>query len=147
MFKAPADKLLNLTERRAEEIAKQWWENVRQNPRTPSYHSFLEREAVAQAVLFYKNQKRMYHSENPYEEGMAFFSQYAKDRHAEGIPLNEAIYVMVLMRRHMWLFAEYQELFTSVLDMYGAIQVINRTVLITDYGTYITAQKYQELTA
>jgi hypothetical protein len=147
MFKVAADKLLDLVELRAEEIAKEWWKNVRQNPRTPSYHPLLEREAVAQAVLFYKNLRRIYYSENPYEEGVPYFSQYAKERHAEGIPLHEAIYAMVLMRRHMWLFAEYQDLFTNLLDMYGAIQVINRTVLITDYATFITAQKYHEMTA
>jgi hypothetical protein len=88
----------------------------------------------------------MYDSKNPYEGVVPHFSQYAKDRYAEGIPLHEAIYAMILMRRHIWLFAEYQELFTSALDMYGAIQVINRTVLITDYATYITAQEYQDLT-
>jgi hypothetical protein len=147
MFKVTADKLLDLVELRAEEIAKAWWKNVRQNPRTPSYHPLTDREAVAQAVLFYRNLRRMYYSENPYEEEVPYFSQYAKDRYAEGIPLHEAIYAMVLMRRHMWLFAEYQDLFTSLLDMYGAIEVINRTVLITDYATFIIAQKYQEMAA
>jgi len=147
MFKVAADKLLDLVELRAEDIAKEWWKNVRQNPRTPSYHPLTDREAVAQAVLFYKNLRRIYYSENPYEEEVPYFSQYAKERYGEGMPLQEAIYAMVLMRRHMWLFAEYQDLFTSLLDMYGAIQVINRTVLITDYATFIIAQKYHEMTA
>lgn len=147
MFKAAADKLLDLVERRAEEIAKEWWKNVSQNPRTPSYHSLFERETVAQAVIFYKNLRRIYYSENPYEEGLPYFNEYAKERYDEDIPLHEAIHAMVLMRRHMWLFAEYQDLFTNLLDMYGAIQVINRTILITDYATFIIAQKYHELTA
>jgi len=146
MFQVGANRLLDLVERHAEEIAREWWGNVRQNPRTRSYHLLLEKQALDQAVLFYKNLRQMYDSKNPYEGVVPHFSQYAKDRYAEGIPLHEAIYAMILMRRHIWLFAEYQELFTSALDMYGAIQVINRTVLITDYATYITAQEYQDLT-
>jgi hypothetical protein len=45
----------------------------------------------------------------------------------------------------MWVFAEFQVLFTSALDQYQASDGINRTVLLTDYGIIAMIRKYSEL--
>ena len=146
MYRVFADKLLDFAERHAEEIARQWCKSVRTSPRTLSYHSIPEKECFPQAVLIYKNLRRMYFSEEPYREASAHFGQYAEARHAEGIPLHEAIYALIMMRRHVWVFAEFQALFIKAADLYHAVESINRVVLIFDYAVYIVAQKYQELT-
>ena len=47
----------------------------------------------------------MYFSEKPYQEIEGYFTRYAEEGHDEGIPLHECIYALILMRRHIWLFA------------------------------------------
>jgi hypothetical protein len=54
-MRAFADKLVEITERHAEEIAEQWCRAVRTSNRTPSYHVIAEDRCVQQAVNFYKN--------------------------------------------------------------------------------------------
>ena len=140
-----ADRLLNLADRRAEAIAERWCKSVKKNPRTPSYHSLPDDECLSQAVSCYKNLKQMYHSEKPYEEASVYFTRYAEARHAEGIPLHESIYALLMVRRHIWLFAEIEALFVSAVDLHQAIECINRVVLLFDYAVCILAQRYHEM--
>lgn len=145
MRKIFADKLLDFTHRNAEEIAKQWCKSVRINPRTPSYHSLPEDKCFPQAVSCYKNLRQMYFSEKPHEEVWMYFTQYAEARHAEGIPLHESIYALIMIRRHIWLSAEFHALFVSAVDLHQAVECINRVVLLFDYAIYILAQRYHEM--
>lgn len=145
MQKAFADKLLDFADRQAEAIAGQWCKAVRNNPRTPSYHSLPEDKCLSQAVSCYRNLRRMYHSEKPYDEVEHHFTRYAEARHKEGIPLHEAIYALVMMRRHIWLSAEFQVLFISSVDLHHGMDSINRVVLLFDYAIYILAQRYDEM--
>jgi hypothetical protein len=74
-----------------------------------------------------------------------YFSNFAQEQFYENIPLDEAIYALMMLRRQMWLFAEFQVLFTSALDQYQASDSINRTVLLTDYGILAIVNKYRDL--
>ncbi len=144
--RALVDKLLELTELRAGEIAERWYKSVSTNPRTPSYRSLPKEKSVLRATSLYKNLKQMYFSDNPYQEVLQFLEGrgYVESLQADGIPLHEAIYALVMMRRHIWLYAELQALFTTPMDMYQATEGINRTLLLFDYAAYIIAQKYQK---
>ncbi len=145
MYVAYADKLLNFTEQHAEEIAKLWYKALLSNPKTASYKKVREFKLLPQGTAFYKNLKKLYFEQKGYDVASAYFSRFAEDQYYENIPLEEAIYALIMLRRQMWLFAEFQVLFTSALDQYQASDSINRTVLITDYGIYAIAKKYKEL--
>lgn len=144
-----SDRLLDLCEYRAEEISKRWYKDVRGNPRNPSYRSLPEERCIPQAVSLYKNLKQMYFAKNPYQEVLQFFERkrYAEVMYAEGVPLHEAIYALILMRRHIWLFAELHAVFsTAAIDLYQMVESVNRVVLLFDYAIYIVTQQYQEMT-
>ncbi len=145
MYIAYADKLLNFTEQHAQEIAKLWAKALVSNPKTTAYKKVREFKLVNQGESFYKNLKRMYFEQNTYDVATAYFSKFAEEQFYENIPLDEAVYALILLRRQMWLFAEFQVLFTSALDQYQASDGINRTVLLTDYGIIAMIRKYNEL--
>ncbi len=148
MYRALADKLLDLAYLHAKEIAVRWHEALVANPRTPSYHSLPKERLVLQAVSFYKELKELYFVENSYQEVLRFLerTRYVEDMYGEGVPPHEAIYALTLMRRHMWLYAELQALFTTASDMFQAMESINRALLLFDYAQYIVVQKYHDLT-
>ncbi|NPU85624.1 MAG: hypothetical protein HPY65_14205 [Syntrophaceae bacterium] len=140
-----ATKLIEITERNAETIAQQWYNNVRMNPRTPSYHKIPEDEAKKQAMYFYTNFRKLFYSDNPFEEAQDLFSKYAEARYREKIPLPEAVYAMTLMRRHMWLFSTSQAVFITAVEHHHAAESQSRTILMFDYAVYILVQKFEEL--
>lgn len=144
-MKVFADRLINVLEHHRREIAQQWCNAVRQNPRTPSFNNFSEEELLKRAGFFYKNLITMYFSEKPYTEVRKYFSEYAEVSYEHKIPLHEALYALIMMRRHMWLFADFQEPFLSAMDHRQAVETINKTIRIFDHGIYIITQRYGEL--
>ena len=140
-----ADKLIDITELHKDSIAKEWCKAVRANPRTPSFHKLLSEECFTRALSFYTNLRKIYYSAKPYTEVRQFFASYAEENFREGIPLHETIYSMIMMRRHMWLYADFQAPFLTAIDHQQAVETINKTIRIFDHGIYLVIQKYNEL--
>ena len=113
--------------------------------RTPSYHSLPKDMVIEQGIDFYRLFRRMSLAENPYEEAKTFSWKYAEDFYRKKIPLHEAIYALMLMRRNLWLYAEFQGTFVTALEKQQAVESLNRTILMFDYVSYQVIEKYQEL--
>ena len=143
-MKSHATKLIDLTEGHAETISEQWYNNVKSNPKTPTYHGMRKEDAIWQALHFYRDLRSMFYTDDPFASAQKIFGKYADDRFKEGIPLNEAIYALILMRRHMWLFAEFQATFITAIEHQQAIESLNRTILVFDYAVYVIAKRYEE---
>ena len=144
-MKAHATKLIEITELNAADIAKKWLKDVRANPRTPSYQNLPEDRALDHAIEFYSHFRALFCTEKPFQEARKFFSKYADERFTEGIPLHEALYALVLMRRHIWLYAEFQAIFITAVEQHQAVESLTRTILMFDYATYVLAERYEEL--
>jgi len=144
-MKTFATKLVDLTQKNTEEITRQWAKDVKTNQRTYTYHDAPEDKIILQAKDFYLNFQEMFFHEAPYEQAEEIFEKYADDRYKEGIPLHEAMYALILMRRHMWLYAEFQSLFNAEVEHRQAVESLSRTILMFDYIMYIIARKYWKL--
>jgi hypothetical protein len=144
-MKAYATKLIDFIETKSEEMARQWAADVRKNHRTPSYHGLPEEKVIPQAIFFYTHFRQMFFTENPYDTAKAFFARYAEERYREKIPLQEAIYGLILMRRHLWLYAEFRTAYETSVDLHQMAEGLNRTILMFDYAMYQITEKYQEL--
>ena len=145
MYRSFADKLIEVTERHAEEISRQWCQAVRSNPKTPFYHALSAEECYPRAIKFYRNLRRIYFSAQPYTEVHEYFSSYAEQIYGDGVPLDQAIYALIMMRRHMWLFAEFQATFITAADREQAVESINKTIRLFDHGIYIVIRRYETL--
>jgi hypothetical protein len=145
---ALADKLLDLCRNHADKIAELWYKAVSANPRTTSYSGLNKDVLIRQVSSFYENLKQLYFSENPYYEVRRFLDaiHYAEYVYNHGIPLHEAVYAIIIMRRYIWLYAEMQAiLYNTSLEMYQALESVNRTILLFDYAIYIITQWYTEM--
>jgi hypothetical protein len=144
-MQAYAAKLIDLIESKAENIARQWAADVMTHSRTPSYHFLPKEMVIDQGIGFYKLFRRMSIAENPYEEAKTFSWKYAEKFYKENIPLREAIYALMLLRRNLWLYAEFQGTFFTALEKQQAVESLNRTILLFDYVSYQVTEKYEEL--
>ena len=144
-MKAFTTKLVDLTQKNAETIAKQWAKDVKTNAKTYTYHEASEDKIILQAKDFYSNFQMMFFHESPYEQAEEIFEKYAEERYREGTPLHEALYALILMRRHMWLYAEFQAMFNAEVEHQQAVGSLSRTILMFDYIIYVVARKFWKL--
>jgi hypothetical protein len=145
--KALTDRLMDLCSQNTEKIGEQWYKSVITNPRTPSYRSISKESCMRHAIFIYKNLRRMYFADNPYQEVKRVLDAtgYAEDQYSRRIPVAEAIYALILIRRHVWLYAESAALFNTAADMYPTLQSNNRVLLLFDYAIYIVTERYEKL--
>jgi hypothetical protein len=143
MMKSYATQLIEITEKHAEAIARQWYNNIKMNPKTPYYHKMPEEKVIQQALNFFSRVGKLFLSDNPFDDAHIQFAQHAEESYTARIPLSQAIYALTLMRRHIWLYAEPQ--FMTAVEHHHATESLNRTILMFDYATYVLALKYDEL--
>ena len=139
---ADSIKLLDITEQNAEEIAEHWAMDVQKNKRTTYYQNLTKEKLIVYAVDFYRNLRNLLTADNRSEITQKYFQKYAKKCHENGLPLHEAIYGLVLMRRHMALYADFQAIYIDALEHQQAIDSTMRIMLMTDYAVYEITQYY-----
>jgi hypothetical protein len=147
MAKAHADRLMDMCRNHADEIAEVWYKALSSNSKTTSFRLMPKEGAVRHAMAFYKNLEELYFAEDCFKavEHTLDVDGFAEDYFMRGIPIEEALYTLVLLRRHIWSFADGQALYDPVLlDLASAVESVNRIVLIFDYADYIVAKKYRE---
>ena len=142
---AHTTKLIDTIEYKAQAIAEQWYKNVKINPKTPVFHTMPEAKAMDLALSFYGNFRKLFATEKPFEEAHVLFDRYARECYDERIPLPQAVYSLILMRRHLWLFAEYQAVFETAVEQRHALESQSRMILMFDYAQYVVVLTYDEL--
>lgn len=137
-------KLLDVLEANIDEIAGHWAADVKKNKRTVHYKDIADEKLVLQAIKFYSQLRNMLAVPNRYDKTQEFFMHYARTCYENGIPLHESIYALNMMRRHMWLYAEFQAIFINAIEHHQAIDSVMRIMLLIDHAVYEITQYYQD---
>lgn len=144
-MKTYAIKYVELVKQHAEDMAKRWAEDVRSNRKTTYYKYLDEQKIISQCIKFYQRFTKMFLDEKLSPDILKYCRTYAQESYTWGIPLNEALYALILMRRHIWLYAEFQTIFSKGIDQRQAVDTLSRTILLFDYAAYEITKEYQEL--
>lgn len=144
-MKTYAIKYVELGERHAEKMAKRWALDVQNNIHTKKYKELPEDEIIRQSLKFYQHFSKMFLDEKIKENTLEYFRAYAQESFAMGIPMNQAVYALILLRRHIWLYAEFQVVFSMGIEQRQALDTLNRTILLFDHATYEVTKEYQKL--
>jgi hypothetical protein len=145
--KALADRLMDFCCQNSELIAEKWYKSVLTNPRTVSFRTNPRESCLRHATFIYNNLGKMYFANNPYQEIQRVLDAtgYAEEQYSRRVPLADALYSLIIMRRYVWIYAESSALFNTAGDMYSALQSTNRILLLFDYALYIVAEKYEKM--
>ncbi len=144
-MKTYAVKYVELAELHAGRMAKRWALDVQNNARTKKYKDLDEESIINQGVKFYHNFSKMFAEDKISESTLKYFRTYTKESFDMSIPMDEAVYALILLRRHIWLYAEFQTIFSSGIDQRQALDTLSRTILLFDYAIYEVTKEYQEL--
>ena len=137
-----SDRLVRMIEQHAEELTRALVENLQSNPRTASYHR-LSREAIhGRAYDVYKNLGLWLHSKAE-EDIKANYSELGKKREAEGVPISEVVYALILTKYHLRDYIQAAGLVDSAVDLYQEQELHRLLGHFFDKAIYYTVRAYE----
>jgi hypothetical protein len=139
-----SQSLVELIEKNADPLARQWLQDVSKNLHTPFYHTFNPDDLYERALNMYKRLGYWLSMEAPKEESARFYKKYGEDRYREGFPLPQLIYSFILFRRHLWLYILHAGFLDSAYELLRALELNNRVILFFDRALYNMALGYDE---
>ena len=139
-----SQKFVELIEKNAEKLAREWLGDVRKNVHTPTYHTFDEDRLYQRAFNMYKNLGQWLNVQTPKEQTAKYYRKYGHDRCQEGFPLPEVIYSFILFRRHLWLFILHSGFLDTAYELLRALELNNRVILFFDRALHSMAVGYEE---
>ena len=113
--------LVNLIERNADNLTKEWLADVQKHPDTPTYHNFAPDELYKRCFKVYSQLEKWLSYETPKEEIAGTYMQLGKTRRSEGFGLPEVIQALILVRRRLWLRILSEGFLDSALEYSRAL--------------------------
>jgi hypothetical protein len=139
-----SQKFVDLIEKNAEKLAREWLQDVRKNVHTPTYHTFDEDRLYQRAFNMYKNLGQWLNVQTPKEQTSKYYLKYGQDRYQEGFPLPELIYSFILFRRHLWLFILHSGFLDTAYELLRALELNNRVILFFDRALHSMVLGYED---
>lgn len=137
-----AARLVRAIEEHAEELTRGVLDDLATNPRTPSYHALSRAELHGRVYEVYRNLGRWLDDATG-EAVDASYGALGRYRRAEGIPLEEVVYALILTKQHLRDYILRTGLVASVVDLYQEEDLNLRLDQFFDRALYHTVKGYQ----
>jgi len=137
-------KLIKIIQEHSSNLAHQWYEKVQQSPTTPTYQTFDEKALMERVQNVYANLERWLEEEPSQVE--RYFTDLGAERSQEGFKLSETLSALFIAKRILWEYVMSQGLLDTALDLYQALDLVNRVRLFFDNAAYYIAVGYENVT-
>lgn len=135
-------RLVRMIEDHAEQLTRGVLDDLQTNSRTPAYHK-LDREELHRRVYdVYRNLGRWL-GEKAEEPIATFYSNLGRRRCAEGIPVSEVVYALILIKYHLRDYIRAAGLVDSAMELYQEQELHRLVGHFFDKATYHTVCGYE----
>jgi hypothetical protein len=140
-----SDKLALMIKDNADELTKRLCKDLLSRRETRSYRG-LNQDIVYERVyeVYNKLDSWLQREKGKAAEIRKYFTKLGERRYHEGIPLDEEIMTLMLIKRHLWLYVLEKHYFDSSFELQQALQFNNRVVLFFDRITYHVTNGYEQ---
>jgi hypothetical protein len=135
--------LMKQVESHAEELTERVIHEVRTSPRTKCLHDLSEEELRRRVFDLFQNLGRWL-SEKSEDEIEAIYGEIGRRRCREGVPLNELVFALTVVKRHLWDYVQKNIVPTSESQLYQEELVIEMVARFFDRAVYHTVRGYED---
>jgi len=139
-----SERLVEMIERNADELAGKWLKDVRTRPETPTYRTFDPDLLFDRVRSVYSHLGRWISRETTEEEVASYYVSLGSRRREEGFALSEVMWALVITRRHIWYKVLSDGLLDTSLELNQALELNNRVVLFFDKAAYYLCKGYEK---
>ncbi|MGO8736507.1 MAG: hypothetical protein ACLQVM_27360 [Terriglobia bacterium] len=137
-----SDRLVRMIEHHADELTRALVKNLQSNPRTASYHQ-LSWEAIHSRTYDVYKHLGLWLSSKAEEDIEAAYTGLGKRRKAEGVPLNEVVYALILTKYNLRDYIRAAGLVDSAVDLYQEQELHRLLGQFFDKATYYTVRAHE----
>jgi hypothetical protein len=135
-------RLVRMIQDHAEDLTREVLRDLQSNPRTPAYHTLPPDELRRRIYDVYHNFGRWLgdKTETPVE---ATYGALGRTRRAEGVPLSEVVYALILVKQHLRSYVLSAGLVGSAVDLYQEEELSLLTERFFDRAVYYAVRGYE----
>jgi 8-oxo-dGTP diphosphatase len=137
-----SDELVNAVQNNSGRIVDLWLDDISTNPSTKAYHGFDREELFAKAMFILGQFEAWLKGRKGESEFKAFYSSLGIQRKREGIPAEELISSLSLLKKHIWMFTYSFGVWEKAVDIYRMFELGERLVYFFDRASYYTTMGY-----
>jgi len=135
-------RLVKVIEEHAEQLTRDVLKDLASNPRTPAYHRIPPEELHRRAYDVYHNLGRWL-GDNTEDHVEATYGGLGRARCAEGVPLSEVVYALVLIKDHLRQYIRAVGLVDSAVELYLEEELHLSIGSFFDRALYHTVKGYE----
>jgi len=139
-------RLVRIIEDHAEQLTRGLIDDLLTNKHTPHYHHLTREEFHHRIYDVYRNLGRWLSDETE-SHIEASYTHLGKRRLAEGIPLNEIVYSLGMIKQHLFEYIQSSGLVDSVVELHGDRELQRLVGRFFDKAVYYTVKGYEESAA
>lgn len=137
-----SDALVELIQQNARQIAAEWLEDVRSSPTTRSYCRIDPQQLLERAAAAISQFGRWFKGDEAAEGVRAFYRTLAREREAQGFELSELLSSLMLLKKHVWSFAQQQGPWKRPIDVYRVLELSRLMATFFDRAMYHEARGF-----
>jgi len=136
-------RLVQIIEDHAEQLTRDLIDDLRSNNRTPHYHQLSREELHLRTYDVYRNLGRWLNDETESAIESSYI-QLGKKRFAEGIPLNEIVYSLGLIKNHLLEYIHFSGMADSAVELHGDRELQRLVGRFFDKAVYYTVRGFEQ---
>jgi hypothetical protein len=135
-------RLVQIIEDHAEQLTRGLIDDLLRNNRTPHYHHLTREELHHRIFDVYRNLGRWLSDET--ESAIeSSYTQLGQKRLTEGIPLNEIVYSLGLIKQHLLEYIHLSGMIDTAVDLYGDRELQRLVGRFFDKAVYYTVRAFE----
>ncbi|MFN3325609.1 MAG: hypothetical protein ACK5AZ_19100 [Bryobacteraceae bacterium] len=134
-------RLIQRIEQNWKQIAQSVIDQIHREPRVAHYHKLPDREIVDRADHLVRNLGRWLTGETA--EATRIYESLGARRHSEGVPLEEIVYKLQMIKRKLREYIRDTSLPETSVDLYGELELIRAIDGFFDEVVYSVVRGYQ----
>jgi hypothetical protein len=135
-------RLVQMIEDHAEELTRELVKDLQSQPRTPHYHNLTYEELHYRTYSVYRNLGHWlgHNSEEPIE---AAYSDLARRRWSEGVPLEEVVFALICTKNHLRNYIRTAGFMDSAVELHQERELYRLVGNFFDSAIYYTVRAYE----
>jgi 8-oxo-dGTP diphosphatase len=137
-----SDELVNVVQNNSKKIIELWFDEISSNPSTKAYRDFDKKELFSNAMFIIGQFKTWLKGTKSENEFKTFYLDLGFKRQKYGIPLEDLISSLSLLKKHIWMFTYAFGVWDKMVDIYRMFELGERLVYFFDKAAFYTVMGY-----